>query len=38
VLLYPPELCISTLAPNAALAGAVVEAWRLADAAGQPRS
>jgi glucokinase len=38
VLLFPPELRISTLAPTAALAGAVVEAWRLADAAGQPSS
>jgi len=31
VLLFPPELRISALAPNAALAGGVVEAWRLAD-------
>jgi glucokinase len=38
VLMFPPELRISTLAPNAALAGAVGEAWRLADAAGQPSS
>lgn len=35
VLLFPPELRISALAPTAALAGAVGEAWRLADA-GQP--
>jgi glucokinase len=38
VLLFPPELRISTLAPNAALAGAVGEAWRVADTAGQPSS
>jgi glucokinase len=38
VLLCAPELRISTMAPNAALAGAVGEAWRLADAAGQPSS
>jgi len=38
VLLFPPELRVSTLAPNAALAGAMVEAWRLADAADQPSS
>ena len=37
VLLFPPELRISTLAPNAALAGGVVEAWRLAEG-GQPSS
>lgn len=37
VLLFPPELRISTLAPNAALAGGVVEAWRLAEG-GQSRS
>jgi glucokinase len=34
-LLFPPELCISALTPTAALVGAVGEAWRLADAAGQ---
>lgn len=38
LLLTPPELRISTLAPNAALAGAVAQAWRLADAPGQPSS
>jgi glucokinase len=33
-LLYPPDLRISTLAPNAALAGAVSEATRLLGASG----
>lgn len=28
-VLYPPEICVSTLAPSAALVGAVHEAWRL---------
>jgi glucokinase len=34
-LLYPPRLCVSTLAPTAALAGAVAEARRLAGTADQ---
>jgi glucokinase len=33
-VLCPPDLAVSTLAPNAALVGAITEARRLADAAG----
>jgi glucokinase len=31
-VLYVPEVCVSTLAPTAVLAGAVAEAWHLVSA------